>query len=69
MNDPLQESDIYHITKIKKITYEQNNYLCLALQVNDHDIVEGDELGLLSEDKIEHSVFVKKKSSKLCFNE
>jgi len=58
MNDPLQKSDLYQIKRIKIITYENQDYLCL--QIEDHDITEGEELGLLSEDKIKTSLFVKK---------
>jgi hypothetical protein len=61
MNDPLQESDLYQIKRIKTITYE--NKKCLCLQIENHDIIEGEELGLLgllSDDKIETSLFVKK---------
>ena len=58
MNDPLTKSDLYQIKKIKTITYENQDYLCL--QIDDHDIIEGEELGLLSDEKIETSLFVKK---------
>ena len=58
MNDPLTKSDLYQIKKSKTITYEKNDYLCL--QIDNHDIIEGDELGILSDDKIETSLFVKK---------
>ena len=58
LNDPLQKSDLYQIKRIKIITYENQDYLCL--QIEDHDITEGEELGLLSEDKIKTSLFVKK---------
>lgn len=58
MNDPLQESDLYQIKQIKRIIYENQKYLCL--QIENHDIIEGEELGLLSDDKIETSLFVKK---------
>ena len=58
MNDPLTKSDLYQIKKSKTIAYEKNDYLCL--QIDNHDIIEGDELGILSDDKIETSLFVKK---------
>ena len=58
MIDPLQESDIYPINQIKSISYEGKDYLCL--QIDDHDIREGEELGLLSDNKIGKSLFVKK---------
>jgi len=58
MNDPLQESDLYQIKKSKTITYEDQEYLCL--QIENHDIIEGEELGLLSDNKIKTSLFVKK---------
>ena len=58
MIDPLQESDIYPINQIKSISYEGKDYLCL--QIDDHDIIEGEELGLLSDNKIGKSLFVKK---------
>ena len=58
MNDPLTKSDLYQIKKSKTITYEKNDYLCL--QIDNHDIIEGDELGILSDDKIKTSLFVKK---------
>ena len=58
MNDPLTKSDLYQIKKSKTITYEKNDYLCL--QIDNHDIIEDDELGILSDDKIETSLFVKK---------
>ena len=58
LNDPLQKSDLYHIKRIKTITYENKEYLCL--QIEGHDIIEGEELGLLSDDKVKTSLFVKK---------
>ena len=58
MNDPLQESDLYQVKQSKTITYENQEYLCL--QIENHDIIEGEELGLLSDDKIKISLFVKK---------
>jgi len=58
MIDPLQESDIYPINQMKSISYEGKDYLCL--QIDDHDIIEGEELGLLSDNKIGKSLFVKK---------
>ena len=61
MIDPLTTSDIYPIERMKPIHYENQDYLCL--EVNNHDIEEGDELGLFLSDnniQIEKSVFVKK---------
>jgi len=58
MNDPLHKSDLYTINKIKTITYESKKYLCL--EIEDHDIEEDDELGLLSDSKIKLSLFVQK---------
>ena len=63
MNDPLQESDLYTINKSKIILYEKNEYLCL--EIDNHDIKEDEELGLLYDDKIVidkivTSLFVKK---------
>ena len=58
LNDPLQKSDLYQIKKIKTITCENQEYLCL--EIDDHDIIDGEELGLLSDDKIKTSLFVKK---------
>ena len=58
MIDPSQGSDIYQIDKIKLISYEGKDYLCL--KIDNHDIIEGEELGLLSDKKIGKSLFVKK---------
>ena len=62
MIDPLTETDIYQIERIKLIHYENQDYLCL--EINNHDIEEGDELGFFVSDnntiQIEKSVFVKK---------
>ena len=61
MNDPLTKSDIYQILKIKKINHENKNYLCL--EINNHTIEIGDELGLFTKNdeiQIKTSVFVKK---------
>ena len=58
MNDPLSKSDMFVIVNQKQITYQTEKYLCL--EIENHDIAIGDELGLLSSDKIETSVFVKK---------
>ena len=58
LNDPLQKSDLYQIKRIKTITCENQEYLCL--EIDDHDIIDGEELGLLSDDKIKTSLFVKK---------
>ena len=58
MNDPLNKSDLYRIKKIKTVTYENQYYLCL--QIDNHDIIDGEELGLIIDEKIEKSLFVKK---------
>ncbi len=62
MIDPLTTSDIYPIEKMKTIHYENQDYLCL--EINNHDIEEGDELGFFVSDnntiQIEKSVFVQK---------
>ena len=62
MIDPLLTSDIYPIERMKPIHYENQDYLCL--EVKNHDIEEGDELGIFVSDnntiQIEKSVFVKK---------
>jgi len=58
MNDPLQKSDLYQIKKSKTIIYENKEYLCLNIE--NHDITEGEELGLLSDNKIKASLFVQK---------
>ena len=61
MIDPLPRSDIYPIERMKPIHYENQDYLCL--EVKNHDIEEGDELGFFVSDntiQIEKSVFVKK---------
>ena len=57
MNDPLDKKDLYLIRKIKSINYENKEYLCLA--IDDHDIIVGEELGLLSDSKQKVSLFVK----------
>ena len=61
MIDPLTTSDIYPIERMKSIHYDNQDYLCL--EINNHDIEEGDELGIFVSDnniQIEKSVFVKK---------
>ena len=62
MIDPLTTSDIYPIERMKPIHYENQDYLCL--EINNHDIEEGDELGFFVSDnntiQIEKSVFVQK---------
>ena len=61
MIDPLPRSDIYPIERVKSIHYDNQDYLCL--EINNHDIEEGDELGIFVSDnniQIEKSVFVKK---------
>jgi len=57
MNDVLHNNDLYSIKKCKIITYINKEYLCL--EIEDHDIIIGEELGLLSDSKIGISVFVK----------
>jgi len=60
MNPPLDKYDIFTIKNIKKLNYEKNDYLCLDIE--NHDIHIGDELGLFSGNKIQiiTSLFVKK---------
>ena len=58
MMAPLDNSDIYKINMIKSIKHNDKDYLCL--QIDNHDICENDELGLLSDNKIVKSLFVKK---------
>jgi len=62
MIDPLTTSDIYPIERMKSIHYDNQDYLCL--EINNHDIEEGDELGFFVSDnntiQIEKSVFVQK---------
>jgi len=62
MNDCSDKPDIYQIHRIKKINHENKEYLCL--EITDHDIMDGDELGLFLSDhdmiKIDKSIFVTK---------
>ena len=58
MMTPLENRDIYKINMIKPIKHNGKDYLCL--QIDNHDIRENDELGLLSDNKIVKSLFVKK---------
>jgi len=58
MMTPLENNDIYKINMIKTIKHNGKDYLCL--QIDNHDVNENDELGLLSENKIVKSLFVKK---------
>lgn len=58
MMTPLDNSDIYKINMIKQIKHNDKDYLCL--QIDNHDICENDELGLLSNNKIVKSLFVNK---------
>jgi hypothetical protein len=58
MMTPLENNDIYKINMIKSIKHNDKDYLCL--QIDNHDINENDELGLLSDNKIIKSLFVKK---------
>ena len=54
----MENNDIYKINMIKSIKHNDKDYLCL--QIDDHDINENDELGLLSDNKIIKGLFVKK---------
>ena len=58
MMPSLENNDIYKIKMIKTIKHDNKDYLCL--QIDNHDIHENDELGLLSNNKIIKSLFVKK---------
>lgn len=58
MMTPLENRDIYKINMIRTIKHNEKDYLCL--QIDNHDIRENDELGLISENKIVKSLFVKK---------
>ena len=58
MMTPLENRDIYKINMIKPIKHNDKDYLCL--QIDNHDIRENDELGLLYDNKIVKSLFVKK---------
>ena len=58
MLSPSDKCDIYKINMIKPIKHDSKDYLCL--QIDNHDINENDELGLLSDNKIVKSLFVKK---------
>jgi len=58
MMTALDNRDIYKINMIKPIKHDSKDYLCL--QIDNHDIRENDELGLLSDNKIVKSLFVKK---------
>ena len=65
MNNPLETSDVYEIMKRKKITYENEDYLCLELK-DTSEFEPGSEVGLFSiksdnsEINIKTSLFVKK---------
>jgi len=62
MIPPLDKSDMYTIKMMKKIKYENKDYLCL--EISDNDINENDELGLVqltdNTQQIIKSLFVKK---------
>lgn len=58
MMTPLENRDIHKINMIKPIKHNDKYYLCL--QIDNHDIHENDELGLLNDNKIVKSLFVKK---------
>lgn len=58
MMTPLENNDIYKINKVKSIKHDGKDYLCL--QIDNHDIHENDELGLLYDNKIIKSLVVKK---------
>jgi len=55
---PSEKSDIYPIKMIKPIKHDSKDYLCL--EILDHEIKENDELGILRDNKIVKSLFVKK---------
>lgn len=58
MISPSEKKDIYPISMIKKIKHDSKDYLCL--EILDHEIKENDELGILKDNKILKSLFVKK---------
>ena len=57
MMSPCDKNDIFKIMKLKKITYENDIYTCL--QIKNHDFKINQELGLLQNDKLEKTVFIK----------
>ena len=65
MHNPLETSDIYEIIRRKKITYDNENYLCLELK-DTSEFEIGSEIGLFTisseniEIKIEETLYVKK---------
>ena len=58
MISPSEKNDIYPINLIKPIKHDSKDYLCL--EILDHGIKENDELGILRDNKIVKSFFVKK---------
>lgn len=58
MMSPSEKSDVYPINMIKKIKHDSKDYLCL--EILDNEIKENDELGILRDNKIVKSLFVKK---------
>jgi len=58
MIPPSEKKDIYPISMIKSIKHDSKDYLCL--EILDHEIKENDELGILKDNKILKSLFVKK---------
>ena len=57
MNDVLPKNDLYIIKRSKIIKYIGQEHLCL--EIEEHNIKLGEELGLLCDSKIVTSVFVK----------
>ena len=57
MMSPCDKSDIFKINKIKKITYEKNTYTCL--EIKDHNCKVDQELGLLKDNKLKRTIFIK----------
>tara|TARA_B100000749_G_scaffold175148_1_gene135249 strand:- start:60 stop:605 length:546 start_codon:yes stop_codon:yes gene_type:complete len=65
MQNPLETSDVYDVIRRKKITYDNENYLCLELK-DTSEFEIGSEIGLFTisseniEIKIEETLYVKK---------
>tara|TARA_B110000285_G_scaffold33470_2_gene35180 strand:+ start:2901 stop:3791 length:891 start_codon:yes stop_codon:yes gene_type:complete len=57
MNDVLPGNDLHSIKKSKIIKYLGKDHLCL--EIEDHDIKVGEELGLLRDSNVGDSIFVK----------
>lgn len=49
MNCPLRKTDIYNINKIKKIYYQNRDFLCIDISNNINDININDKLGLFTD--------------------